>query len=261
MKDSRSPIKLPISLVVITLNEEKNLARCLQSAALCFDDILVLDSGSTDQTLKIAQTHGARVFNEPWKGFGPQKHRAVELAKNDWVFCLDADEVLSSDLVSELQQQFLHLDSAVGYKIPRKSFYLGRWILHGGWYPDYQLRLFHRQFHQWDAAEIHEKVRSVGPELKIQSLSSPIEHYVFQDVAHQVATNNRYSSLQAEQYLQKGGTFSLWKMLVKPVTKFFECYLWKVGFLDGLPGFIIAIGAAYSVFIRWAKIWQIAGKR
>jgi glycosyltransferase involved in cell wall biosynthesis len=252
-------MKLPISLVVITLNEEKNLARCLASASFC-NDIVVLDSESIDQTKKVAESCGARVFTESWRGFGVQKQRAVELAAHEWVLCLDADEVLSPALSQEIQNKFTSLQAEVAYQIPRKSFYLGRWILHGGWYPDYQLRLFHRKHWQWDAAEIHEKVRpQEGAESAgVKMFSSDIEHYVFQDVAHHVATNNRYSSLQAEQYRIQGGRFSLMKLIVKPASKFLECYIWKLGFLDGLAGFVIAIGAAYSVFIRWAKIWQMS---
>jgi len=245
-------MKLPISLVIVTLNEEKNIERCLRSV-LWAQDIVVLDSGSQDRTCEIAKSLGARVFSEPWKGFGPQKRRAVELANQDWILSLDADEVLSIEASHELQEKFKTMDSKKGYFFPRKSFYLGRWILHGGWYPDYQLRLFNRKQSNWDKADIHEKVQVQVKE----KLKNPIEHYVFKDLADQVETNNRYSSLQAKQHFTKGESFSLFRLLIKPFSKFIECYFLKKGIMDGLPGLIIAVGAGYSVFIRWAKVWEL----
>ncbi len=248
-------MKLPISLVVVTLNEEKNIERCLKSAPWA-DELLVLDSGSHDRTRELAEKMGAKVLNEPWRGYGAQKHRAVDLAKNDWVFAIDADEEISPELSLEIQQFFSQLQAEVAYSVPRKSFYLGRWIMHGGWYPDAQTRLFQRHFSQWNKKVIHERV--VSP--TVRSLKAPLYHYVFRNVEHHVATNNRYSSLQAEEYLKNGGRFSFFKFLFKPLSKFLECYFLKLGFLDGRAGFVIAVGAAYSVFIRWAKIWQLSGE-
>ncbi len=249
-------MKLPISLVIVTLNEEKNIGRCLKSAPWA-DEILVLDSGSQDRTTEIAQNLGARVFSEPWRGYGPQKHRAAELAKNDWVFAIDADEEISADLSAEIVKKFSQLNSSTAYRIPRKSFYLGRWILHGGWYPDFQTRLFHRRFHQWNDQVIHEKVEAKSQE----NFSFSILHYVFRDVSQHVITNNRYSELQAQQHLANGGKFSWFKFLTKPMSKFLECYFLKLGFLDGFAGYFIAVSAAYSVFIRWAKIKQFSDEK
>jgi glycosyltransferase involved in cell wall biosynthesis len=239
-------MKLPLSLVVITLNEDKNIERCLRSVPWA-DEVIVLDSGSQDRTLEIAKKMGAKTYSEAWQGFGLQKQRAVELAKNSWILSLDADEALSPELSQEISENFSKLDEQTGYLLPRKSFYLGRWILHGGWYPDWQLRLFHRQHCRWTDAAIHERVIAK----KTERLRQPIEHFVFKNIADQVDTNNRYSTLQA-----KNQTFSFYKLLIKPASKFFECYFLKRGFLDGLPGFIIAVSAGYSVFIRWAKAWE-----
>lgn len=248
-------MKLEVSLVIITKNEELNIERCIRSVPFA-SDVVVVDSYSQDKTKEIALNLGSRVIEEEWKGFGPQKHRAVNYAKYDWVLCLDADEALSEQLVCEIQQCWNSLDPHVGYKFPRKSFYLGRWILHGGWFPDYQLRLFNRKFNQWNSLNIHEQVQAN----KIIFFKHPILHWVFRDISHQVITNDRYSGLQASSLYATGRKISflnlLLKMLIKPWSKFIECYFLKLGFLDGMPGFIIAVSAGYSVFLRWAKIWE-----
>lgn len=253
MSTVNPPTKLPLSLVVITLNEEKNLKSCLDSVPFA-SDIVVLDSFSKDKTKDIAQAAGARFIEQSWLGFGPQKKKAVELARYDWVLSLDADERLSPELQLEIQQQFGGLEVKTGYLLPRISFYLGRWIRHGGWYPDYQLRLFNRQYSNWDQAGIHEKVAAP----QTAKLKGTIQHFVFESISHQVITNNKYSSLQA-QYLfkSKKTRFSLFNLITKPWVKFIENYIYKRGFLDGLPGFIIAVGSAYSVFLKHAKLWEL----
>jgi glycosyltransferase involved in cell wall biosynthesis len=243
---------LPLSLVVITLNEEKNIERCLRSVPFA-SEIIVVDSGSTDKTVEIARDQGAKVIVEKWRGFGPQRIFASEQAHYDWVLFLDADEALSPELAHEIEQHFAQLDPETVYAMPRKTFHLGRWILHGGWYPDYQGRLYHRKHSHWTPQIIHEKLQGSRREC----LKNPLLHWVFANLSHQIQTNDRYSTNQAKDLAQKGQKFSLLKLLVKPPVKFFECYVWKLGFLDGLPGFIVAVGAAYSVFARWAKLWEM----
>lgn len=245
-------MKLPLSLVVITKNEENNIERCIKSVTFA-SDILVLDSDSTDGTRQAAEKAGARVIVEEWRGFGKQKQRATELAKFDWILNLDADEVLSPELCLEIEQKFNALDEKAGYEMPRKSFHMNRWINHGGWYPDRQKRLYNRKFSKWTEKEIHEKVISE----REARLQSDIQHYVFENLASQIETNNRYSTLQAEEAFKNGQRFSILKLIFKPKSKFLETYILKRGFLDGLPGFVIAVGAAYSVFLRHAKIWEI----
>ena len=244
--------KLPLSLVLITKNEEARIERCLRSVPFAAD-VVVLDSGSTDGTAQKARALGARVFEEEWRGFGPQRRRAVELALHDWVLCLDADEALSSELADEITRRFESFDVETAYRFPRLSFHLGRWIRHGGWHPDWQLRLFHRSSAQWSSAPIHEKVEAA----KIESLRGVLQHWVFENLSHQVMTNDRYSTLQAQELYDRGVRSSLWRMLIKPKVKFWECYLLKGGFLDGRAGFIIAVGAAYSVFLKWTKLWEL----
>ncbi len=244
--------KLPISLVIITLNEEAHIERCIRSAPFV-DDVVVVDSLSSDRTVEIAEKCGARVFSEKWRGYGPQKALATSLAKHPWVLSLDADEALSPDLADEIMQKFTSLDDEAGYLFPRRSFHLGRWIGHGGWYPDYQLRLFNKNKSNWNSAALHEKVE-VRHQLK---MNRDLLHWVFDGISDQVVTNDKYSSLGAKQWVEAGRRFSLFKLLTKPPTKFIECYIFKAGFLDGLPGFIIAISAAYSVFLKFAKLWEI----
>lgn len=251
-RDSDQVTKLPISLVIITLNEEAHIERCIRSAPFA-DDVVVVDSHSTDRTGEIAEKCGARVFQESWRGYGPQKSLATSLAKNSWILSLDADEALSPALADEIVQRFASLDAEAGYLFPRRSFHLGRWIGHGGWYPDYQLRLFNKSQSNWNSAALHEKV-----EVKRQlRMSHDLLHWVFDNLSDQVLTNDRYSTLGAQQWAQAGKTFSVFKLLTKPPTKFLECYLFKGGFRDGLPGFIIAVGAGYSIFLKIAKLWEI----
>ncbi len=236
-----------LSLVIITKNEEHNLKRCIESVPFA-SDIVVLDSGSSDNTVALAKNLKARVFEEPWRGFGPQKKRAVELAQYDAVLCLDADEALSKGLQKEISDLLRSGPITAAYECPRQSYYLTRFIRHGGWYPDYQLRLFDRTKANWSDSQIHEKVSSP----QVFRLKNPIDHYVFRDIAHQVETNNRYSSLLSQNLK----SFSVFKLIVKPISKFFETYFWKLGFLDGLPGLIISVSAGYSVFLKWSKKWE-----
>ncbi len=243
--------KLPISLVVIALNEEHNIQRCLDSVPFASEK-LVVDSFSSDRTVEVAQSAGARVIQEKWRGFGAQKAFATENAVNDWIISLDADEALSPELQNEIKEIFAKLDHETGYLIPRLSYHLGRWIRRGGWYPDLQLRLFHRKYCQWNQASLHEKIQIKNQ----KKLNSPIHHWVFEDLADQVNTNNRYSGLGTQELIQRQESFSLLKLIFRPFGKFIECYFVKLGFLDGMPGVIIAIGAAYSLFLRYAKLWE-----
>lgn len=253
-------MKFPISLVIITLNEQEGIARAIESASFC-DDIVVLDSGSTDDTCQIARDLGARVILEEWRGFQAQKQRATDLAKNDWVLSLDGDEAVGSELREELltlfnrwakgaDQSHFNVD---GYKFSRLTFNLGRWIRHGGWYPDFQLRLFNRTRARWVGGQLHERVSAS----RVERLQGDLLHYPFINHAEQVATNNRYSGLGAEVLFTNGVKFRKSKLVTKPISKFIETYFLKRGFLDGLPGFIISVGAAYSIFLKFVKLWEL----
>jgi glycosyltransferase involved in cell wall biosynthesis len=251
--------KLPLSLAIICLNEAANIERCIRSVPIA-NDIVVVDSGSRDETVAIAKRCGARVFNYEWRGFRDQKRLATELCANDWVLSLDADEALSPEALAEIKammsesQKTGKLESTDGFEFPRLTWNLGRWIRHGGWYPDWQLRLYHRGRARWEGGEhVHERVEA----LRHVRLQQPILHWPFSSLAEQIETNNRYSGLGARELVRRGKKFSLTKLMFKPVSKFLETYLLKGGFRDGLPGFIISVGAAYSVFLKFAKLWEM----
>ena len=242
--------KLELSAVLISLNEEANIARAIRSVEGLVSEVLVYDSGSKDKTCEIAAKMGAKVVSGDWLGFGPSKRHASSLAKNDWILSLDCDEEVSTELANELRQKFATLEPEKAYRFPRLSRYLKTWIRHGGWYPDYQVRLFNRREANWNTAQIHEKV-----EAKVyETFTCCLNHYVFKNIEHQVATNNKYSTLQAEQMFASGKKFSWFHFLTKPTVKFVECYFLKLGFLDSWAGFVIARSAAYSVFLKWAKL-------
>ncbi len=249
----KSPV--PLSLAIICLNEAPNIERCIRSAPFA-DEVVVVDSGSTDGTREIAERCGAKVYLREWRGFRDQKRLATELCSHDWVLSLDADEALSAEAQAEIQEllKSARLDDFDGYEFPRLSWNLGRWIRHGGWYPDYQLRLYNRRRARWEGGEhVHERVQAP----RVKRLKSQILHWPFADLAEQVNTNNRYSTLGAAELRSRGKKFSIVKLLFKPLSKFFETYVLKGGFLDGLPGFIVAVGAAYSVFLKFAKLWEL----
>lgn len=241
---------IPLTVVVITKNEELNITRCLASVLGWVNEVIVYDSGSVDQTVQVASKLGAHVISGEWLGFGPTKKKATLLAKNDWILSLDADEEVSLDLKLEIQQKFSSLDSESAYALPRKSYFLKKWILHGGWYPDRQVRLFNQKHSMWNQDLIHEKVQAKY----IQNFENCLNHYVFKNLSHQVVTNDRYSTLQAQKMFNDGKKMNWFHFMTKPTVKFIECYFLKLGFLDGYAGFVIARNAAYSVFLKWAKL-------
>ena len=249
-------------MVIIALNEESNIERCLKSVQWA-DEVLVYDSGSKDGTIRIAQKLGANAVSGPWLGFGPTKNQAALLAKHDWIFSIDADEEVTEELALELMQQQtkeqsnlplnIQLDPATAYRIPRLSWYLNQWVRHGGWYPDYQTRLFNRTHCNWNESMIHEKVETNN----YVNLSNHLNHYVFKNIDQHMQTNNKYSSLIAKDLFKSGKRFSWFHFLTKPTVKFFECYFLKHGYLDGWVGYFIAKGAAYSVFLKWSKLKEL----
>lgn len=247
-----------ISAVVITKNEEKNIERCLKS--VCWvDEIIVYDSGSIDQTVELAKKLGAKVFQGEWKGFGSTKKLATEMALNNWILSLDADEEVTLELKSEINLALASkLEPEAVFLIPRLSNYLNCWVRHGGWYPDRQLRLFNKTCHQWNTEPIHEKVMpQLGKNTIQRSLKSHLNHFVFKNIEHQVETNNRYSTLQAQKMFRENIKMNWFHYLTKPAVKFIECYFFKFGFLDGWVGYLIARNAAYSVFLKWSKLKEL----
>lgn len=242
-----------ISLVIIAFNEERNIERCIKSVPFA-RQIIVVDSFSKDQTSEKAKALGAKVFQKEFLGFREQKNYALSLASESWILSLDADEALSVELAEEISNVLKNPSEFDAYKMPRLSFHLGRWIKHGGWYPDYQTRLFKKSAAKWSGGEIHEYVEVKG---KVGVLKNNLQHFVFENIFDQIKTNNKYSSHGAIQLFKTDKSFSLLKLVFKPFGKFFECYFWKLGFLDGAAGFIIALAAAQSMFLKHAKLWEL----
>lgn len=244
----------PLSITIITLNEAEKLPRTLQSVAFA-DEVVVVDSGSTDGTPEIAQRHGARVVRHPWMGFGRQKNFAASQATHDWVLNLDADEVVTPELAVEIRGWLERQPSGM-LAIPRKTYFGSQWIRFGGWYPNYVKRLSHRAHARWTEVDLHEELQGEGA---VTRASSPLLHYSFDSIGDQVATNLRYARLGAGELGRKGQRFSLFRLLFKPVSKFIECYFWKLGCLDGRLGLVIAVNAAHSMFLRQAFLLEETG--
>jgi glycosyltransferase involved in cell wall biosynthesis len=241
-----------ISVVVITLNEADRIPALLKSAAFA-DEVIVVDSGSTDGTQEICRAGGARVISHPWQGFTGQKQYAMALASCEWILNLDADERISGPLAAELQEAIKRAPAEVsGFSMPRLSRYLGTWVRHGGWYPDRKVRLVRKGCGQWKGGSLHEKLEISG---KIQPLSSPILHEVYRNISDQVMTINRFSDVYAKEHPATGAWF-VTAGVFHALGKFMECYVWKLGALDGIAGLVIAMNSAWYVFLKHAKIWE-----
>ena len=243
---------MPFSVVIITRDAGLQLEACLGSASFA-DEILVVDSGSTDQTLEIAQTMGARIIEKDWLGFGRQKQFAVDEAKNDWVLCLDADERVSDVLKSAILAE-LAAPRANAFTMARRNRFLGRWLRHGEGYPDLSLRLFHRRHARWSEDAVHEKVVSDAPAVR---LSGDLLHDSAESLEKYLEKQNRYTTLQAKQLLSDGRKAGFGHLLFSPLLRFLKFYFLRLGFLDGLPGLIhISIGCMNS-FNKYAKLMAL----
>ena len=241
---------MKISMVMITRNEEERLSATLDSCAGIADELVVVDSLSTDRTTAIAKEYGARVYSRPFNGFAAQKNFALDQAQYPWVLSLDADEHLSPELREELQAlKHSGPGDISGFYLPRKTFYLGRWIHHSGWYPQAKLRLFRNQGARWQG-RIHERLILQG---KKQQLTGALLHYTYRDIADHARRINHYSSLQAQDGVEKGKSWLWLRFVLQPPMVFFRHYLLKQGVLDGFPGLVIAVLSAYGVALRHAK--------
>ena len=245
-----------LSVCIITGNEEDNIRRCLESVAWA-DEIVVVDSFSTDRTCEIAREFTDRVFQHRWVGYIGQKAIARNLARGEWILFVDADEAVSPALREEILRLFRTgvPDSVDGFDFPRQVWYLDRWIRHGDWYPDAKLRLFRKSRGRCCGTEPHERIDVEGG---VGHLRSPLYHYTYDDIADQVDTMNRFSSISAanERLRRRSSLFLLWGMLFHPPFRFFRCYFVKKGFLDGIAGLVIARSAAFGTFIKYAKLWE-----
>jgi glycosyltransferase involved in cell wall biosynthesis len=244
---------LSLSVVIITFNEEANLARTLASVAWA-DEIIVVDSGSTDRTRQVAESFRAKFVIEPWKGFAAQKNSALTKATGDWILSLDADEEVEPALADEIRAVLAANPSVAGFWIPRKNFFLGRWMKHGGFYPDRKLRLFQRGGGSFEGRLVHEDLRFEGT---TALLRNHLLHYAYPTIDGYLEHMNRYSSLGAEMAVAEHPRgFSFVDIVIRPKLTFFYNYFLRLGFLDGREGLLLHLYHAQYVSWKYAKSWE-----
>jgi glycosyltransferase involved in cell wall biosynthesis len=256
--DSDIILREKISACVISFNEERKIRRCLQSLTWC-DEIVVLDSFSTDRTVEICREFTDRVYQHEWLGYVGQRNMVRELSRYPWILFLDSDEEVSEGLRQEILHAFESgTGEILGYEFPRQVYYLGRWIRYGEWYPDVKLRLFKKAFGRTEGQEPHDKVVVTGP---VKRLRNPIYHYTYDDIRDHLETLNRFSTITAHQkYVEE--TMFLWvDLLFRCFFRFFKGYLLRRGFLDGAHGFVIAAVSSFGVFLKYAKLWELVQRR
>jgi len=249
---------MKISAIVITFNEEDNIAAALESLRWA-DEIIVVDSESADRTVEIARRFTDRVCIRPWPGYSAQKNFAAQEARFDWVFSLDADERVSEELARELERLKQGEEpEAAGFEMPRLTFYLGRWIKHSGWYPDFKLRLYDRKRGRWQGDFVHESIKIDG---QVQRLKGDLLHYTVKNSSEHHLRLDRYTSLAAEQMRAEGKRASALSIAFAPLSAFIRSYIFKLGFLDGIQGFAIARFAAHYAFLKNLKLWEAENKK
>ena len=244
----------PVSVCIIACNEERDLPRCLESVAWADERIVVVDARSSDRSEAIAREAGARVLVRPYEGNIEQKNFALEQARHEWVLALDADEAVRPELALAIRRELAGLHPADGYELDRLTFHLGRWIRHGDFHPDWQLRLFRRGCGRWGGINPHGRVQLAG---RVRRLEGVLEHHSYRDLADQVARIQDFSRIQARA-LWDGGRRARWSdWLVHPPARFLRAYVLKQGFRDGFPGFAIAAASAFHVFLKYATLREL----
>ena len=240
---------MKISATIITHNEERNLPRAIESLR-CADESLVVDSGSSDRTIEIAEKFGAKIIDSPWPGYAKQKNLAAERAENDWILSLDADESLSEALEAEIWHIKKNGPTFDAYTMPRQARYLGRWIKHSGWYPDRKIRLYNRAKATWAGDFVHESVKVDGT---LGHLEGNLLHFTCDSLSEHLKTMDRYTTLAAEQLVASKQKVTWGRLIFEPPWTFFNTYVLKAGFLDGVEGLAIANMAALYNFLKYAK--------
>ncbi len=245
----------PLSLSIIACNEEANIGRCLASAAGLAREIIVVDSGSTDRTREIAQASGAKVIRQDWLGHRDQKNVALRECTQPWVLALDCDEELSPELRTSIEHFFLDglVERFDGAECNRKVWFLGRWILHGDWYPDRKLRLFRREKAKWAGSPEHDFIELDGNSAR---LDGDLHHYSFPNMSRYVEKINTFSDVFLARQKADGKQWSLFANLTRPLWRFFRAYVLRAGFLDGFPGLWIAVSTAYFAFVRYSRKYE-----
>ena len=247
-----------VSAIIVCFNEEKNIDACLRALSWC-DEIIVVDSFSTDRTVEICRRHTDRVIQKAWAGYRDQKAFAHSQATKDWVLLIDADERVTPELRQEIGQALLSdRDEYCGYALPRLTFYLRRWWWRGGWYPDYTIRLFRRDRATWAGTDPHEKVVVEG---KVRRLRNPLHHFTYRNIEDHVQRINRFTSVSSQELRNANGQWRLADALFRPAGRFVRSYFLQRGFMEGFAGFYIAVTAAMYVFLKYAKLWELELER
>ena len=246
--------KLSLSVVIIAKNAERHLPRCLGSVKDIASEIIVVHNDCTDDTVKIAEEFGAKTVEQEWLGFRDQKNVGLNHATQAWILSLDSDEELSSDIRQSIVQFIEKNDPQFnGAYFPRKVWFMGRWITHGTWYPDYSLRLLRQGCGRWTGEVIHEKLEVDGT---VKKLKGDLLHYPFQDMKDQLTKMAGYSDLYLELYLKKGRKWSAAGTFIRSIWFFIRAYFFRLGILDGYPGLYIAWGGAFSTFLKHSRLYE-----
>lgn len=243
-----------LTVTVITRDEAHHLDACLESVSWA-DEIVVIDSGSTDETVAIARRHNARVEVREWPGYSAQKNYAASAATHDWILSLDADERVTPELAAEIRQLLAAEPPRRGYRVPRVTWYLGRWIRGTDWYPDYQLRLYDRRAGQWNGRRVHE---SVALRDEPGRLRHELQHFAYRDISDHLSTIDRYTALAAEQVIAEGRRVPLASIVFHPPLAFLRNYVLRGGFTQGAAGLVVSALNSYYVFLKLAKGWELS---
>jgi len=247
----------PLSVCIVAMNEADRIADCLESAAFA-DECIVVDSHSTDATREVARAAGATVIERDWPGHVEQKNFAIDQATNDWVLCLDADERISPELRASILTALAHDDLPDGFEFARRNRYLGRWIRHGGWYPDRKLRLFRKSRGRWAGTNPHDRVHLDG---RARRLRGDLLHDSYRSLSDHLRTIDAFTTIAARQGLDAGRRATPLDLTLRPWGRFVRMYVLKAGFLDGWPGFIAAVTGGFYVFMKYAKLWALRNGR
>lgn len=239
-----------LSVTIISLNQEANIVPCLESVKFA-DEIVLVDSGSQDRTLELARHYTDRIFTVDWRGFAGTKNFALDQARMDWVFSLDTDERVTAPLREEIEAILRANGPLAGYRVPRKNYFGGRWIRHLGWHPDYTLRLFPREKGRFREREVHEEVVVDGP---VGLLKTPLEHYTYQGISDYVQRMDRYAQLAARELAKRGRRVYPGELLWRPLVTFLNLYFRRCGFLEGRPGYTLAVLGSWYNFLKYAYL-------
>ncbi len=247
----------PLSVAIITKDAADTLPACLQSVAFA-EQIVVVDSGSSDETVPIARAHGCDVFQEAWQGFGPQKQLAVDHCRQEWILILDADERVPPETAEMIKEIVRHPPEAAAYSFPRKNYFQGRWIRHAGWWPDRVVRLFLKRAGSLTEAQVHEAVQVAG---SVVALDVPLEHFTEGRLSEVLKKIDRYSTLSAQEAFAEGRRATVWGAACRAGLTFFHDYFLRLGFLDGAPGLTLAVTDGVNKFFKYAKLAELSKGR